>query len=62
MRFVLLASLLPLAATAPWQEPAHGHPAGQCPPFNNGTFNLHQFQAYPENAAWDWHNCLLYIT
>ncbi len=30
--------------------------------FSNGTFNIDQFQLYPENAVWDAKNCLVYIT
>ena len=32
-----------------------------CPPFNNGTFDIHQYQLYPDSAAWDFDNCVLYI-
>ena len=38
----------------------HGH-HNHCPPFNNGTFNIHQYQLYPDNAAFDTDNCVLYI-
>ncbi|KAK0654880.1 hypothetical protein B0T16DRAFT_339510 [Cercophora newfieldiana] len=33
-----------------------------CPPFNNGTFSIHQFQLYPDMARYDPHSCLLYIS
>ncbi len=32
-----------------------------CPPFNNGTFIIDQYQLYPENADWDTKKCLLYF-
>src|SRR5690349_2659754 len=35
----------------------HSH----CPPFTNGTFNIHQFQLYPDMARYDTDTCLLYI-
>ncbi len=31
-----------------------------CPPFS-GTFNIDQYQLYPENADFDFVQCLLYI-
>ncbi|KAK1752999.1 hypothetical protein QBC47DRAFT_462692 [Echria macrotheca] len=33
-----------------------------CPPFQNGTFIIHQYQLYPDNAAFDFDECVLYIS
>lgn len=38
-------------------RPGHGN----CPPFNNGTFEIHQWQLYPDMARFDFRTCLLYI-
>jgi len=37
------------------------HHTNKCPPFNKGTFNIYQYQLYPDNAAFDFDNCVLYI-
>ena len=35
--------------------------SSRCPPFNNGTLNIHQWQLYPDMARFDPTTCLLYI-
>lgn len=35
-------------------------PAGTCPQFTNGTFEIDAYQLYPENADFDTKRCLLY--
>ncbi len=32
-----------------------------CKPFYRGSFNIHQYQLYPENADWDEKSCLVYF-
>ncbi len=65
-RRLALASLFstPLASAymyeAAGQRPLEPH--GHCPPFNNSTLMLRQFEAYPQNAVWDSVHCLLYIS
>lgn len=53
--FVVTAFLVGIKAFS-LRDKHHG-----CPPFNNGTFNIHQYQLYPDNAAFDFDNCVLYI-
>jgi hypothetical protein len=50
----LLTSLLAVGASAvPRSYP------GKCPPFHRGSFNINQYQLYPENADWDANRCLV---
>ncbi len=51
----LLLGLLSLGAAALPRR------SSSCPPFNNGTFTIDQFQLYPENADWDTKSCLVYF-
>ena len=32
-----------------------------CAPFTKGTFNVSQYQLYPENADWDTKRCVVYF-
>ncbi|KAH9211999.1 hypothetical protein DL95DRAFT_509930 [Leptodontidium sp. 2 PMI_412] len=32
-----------------------------CPPFTRGTFDVQQYQLYPENADWDVSRCLIFF-
>ena len=32
-----------------------------CPHLHRGTFNVEQYQLYPENAEWDPESCLVYF-
>ncbi len=51
---VVFTFLLALGVRAiPW-----GH---ECPPLHRGTFNLDQYQLYPENADWDEAACVVYF-
>ena len=61
LTYLLAVSLLPVFTACIPSSAYHGH-TSHCPSFKNGTFNIHQFQLYPENAAWDSKNCVLYIT
>ncbi len=38
----------------------HGGHKG-CPPLNRGSYNIQQYQLYPENADWDEDSCLVYF-
>ena len=38
------------------------HHHGNCPPLQNGTLTIHQFQLYPDMAVFDTSSCLLYIS
>lgn len=58
MRLIIASLLSGLAAGLP-KPPPHYH--DHCPPFS-GTFNIHYFQLYPENAVWDYQHCLVYIS
>ena len=53
----LIGLTLGLAVRSGHDHDHHDH----CPPFNNGTFNIHQWQLYPDTAAFDLDNCVLYI-
>lgn len=33
----------------------------ECPPLDRGSFNIDQYQLYPENADWDEDSCLVYF-
>ncbi|EFX02913.1 trichothecene biosynthesis enzyme [Grosmannia clavigera kw1407] len=33
----------------------------ECPPLKRGSFNIDQYQLYPENADWDEDSCLVYF-
>jgi len=37
-----------------------GH-GGRCPHFGNGTFEIHQWQLYPDTAVFDFDSCIMYI-
>ncbi len=36
-------------------------PPSTCKPFHRGSFNIKQYQLYPENADWDEKSCLVYF-
>ena len=43
---------------------SYAHPSGhhhECPPLHRGSFNINQYQLYPENAEWDPVNCLVWF-
>lgn len=54
MFFLILISLLALSVYA--FSRGHG-----CPPLHRGTFNINQYQLYPENADWDGAACVVYF-
>jgi len=56
MRSLTLAALLVLGARA---QKLNG--PSRCPPLHRGSFNIHQYQLYPENADWDEASCLVYF-
>ncbi len=62
MRLLGIAAFLIGATSGLRLNPSRGNGHhGHCPPFNNGSFNIHQWQLYPDNAAFDFDNCVLYI-
>jgi len=60
----MLPSILRLIFTSSFFLLVTGSPSskgGHCPPFNNGSFTVHEYQLYPENGAWDSRNCIVYF-